>query len=92
MRVADRLLEARVDLAAVEDHLLGIDVLDGAERHREIARIFDIDDDTVRMDLPYRAEGLLAVMHEHVEPFLDLFHTRTPWIAGTGPWLAAAFR
>src|SRR5262249_10968482 len=39
VRMADRLADPAVELAALEDHLLRVHVLDGVERHPELARV-----------------------------------------------------
>jgi hypothetical protein len=54
-----------------------MDIFDRAQWHREIAGIFDIDDDlgpAMGRNLPHRADGLLAVVQEDIETFLYFFH------------------
>lgn len=63
-----------VELAAVEDHFLGVHGRDRVAGNAKIARILDVDDDLVVRDVPHRTELLSAVGGEGLIADLDVFH------------------
>src|SRR5262249_23764131 len=98
VRVADRFAEPRVQLAAVEDDLLRVHGRHGVHRHRELARVLDVHDEAVRLNVAHRSELVTAVRHERLVPDLDrLWHARqrsNPPAAGapTTSWAAPGSR
>src|SRR5262249_57351560 len=74
VRMADRPPQTIVELAAVQDHLVGVNGSNGIERNGEIAGVLHIDDKlraAVRRNFADGAERLISVMHENVETFAD---------------------
>src|SRR6266436_9199098 len=69
--VANRSPKAAVQLAAVEDDLLGMYRLDSIQWDTELARILHVHDQTVRRYLPDRAELLAPIGHESLVPDFD---------------------
>src|SRR2546425_6095255 len=69
--VANRSPKAAVQLAAVEDDLLGMYRLDSIQWDTELARILHVHDQTVRRYLPDRAELLAPIGHEGLVPDFD---------------------
>ena len=76
MRMPDRMAKLAIELGAVQDYLLGMHRFDGAERHREVAGILDVDDQlgpAARGDLPNGAELLASVGNKSLEPNFNFF-------------------
>ena len=74
--VADRVPQLAVELGAVQDDLLGMHRIDGAERDREVASILDVDDQlgaSAGRDLAHGAELLAAVGNKCLESNLNFF-------------------
>src|SRR2546426_2206603 len=69
--VANRSPKPAVQLAAVEDDLLGMYRLDSIQWDTELARILYVHDQTVRRYLPDRAELLVPIGHEGLVPDFD---------------------
>src|SRR5437016_9928645 len=78
--VADRCPKPTVQLAALEDHLLGMHRLDGIQRDAELAGILDVHHETIRRYAPDRAELLTPIGHERLVPDFDrLSHDPLSW-------------
>src|SRR5271156_5793154 len=76
VRMADRQPEPMVELATVQDHLVGMHGLDRAKRHDEVARILDVNHQlapAMRRELADGADCLVAIMNEHLESFPNIF-------------------
>jgi len=76
VRMADRLPEPMVKLAAGQDHLVGMDGLDRAKRHDEVASILDVDHQlapAMRRELADGADRLVAVVNEYLESLPNIF-------------------
>src|SRR5262245_23483742 len=90
VRVADRLADPTAQLAALEDHLLRVHVLDGVQRHPELARVLDPDVDPVGRHCADRAELPATIRDEGLVADLDALrvnrHVPSELVMG---WMAA---
>ncbi len=87
MLVTDRILQSFVDSGAVQNDLLEMNILNRAQRHGEVAGIFDVDDDfspPMGRNLPHSADGFLAIVQKDVETLLYLFHHLLLGLGETG--------
>jgi hypothetical protein len=74
--VADRLAQAKLQLVAVHNDLLGMCCLDRLKRYHEVPCILDVDHDfwpALRFDLADSAEHLGAIGNKHLIAYLDRF-------------------
>src|SRR5437762_4590742 len=69
--VADRSPETAVQLAAVEDDLLGMHRLDSIQRDTELACILHVHHQTIRRYVPDRAELIVSIGNEGLVPDFD---------------------
>src|SRR5213080_1620341 len=77
--VADRSPKAAVQLATVEDDLLGMDRLYGIQRETELAGILHVHHQTIGRYVPDRAELIVPIGNEGLVPDFDrLSHDRLP--------------
>src|SRR5579862_7474833 len=78
----DRMAKLAIQLGAVEDDLLRMHRLDRADRNRELARIFDVDDQlgpAAGSNLANGAELLAAIGNKSLESNFDFFlHDASP--------------
>jgi hypothetical protein len=76
VRVADGAPETKVQLGAIQDHLLRMDSLDRVQGYEEVAGVLDINHQlrpSMRLDLPDSAEGVLSVGDEDLKSLFDPF-------------------
>src|SRR2546426_12575556 len=93
VRVANRWPKAAVQLAAVEDDLLGMYRLDSIQWNTEVSCILHVYDQTVRRYLSDRAELLVPVGHEGLVPDFDrLSHDPPSLHKAPNPQSSSAFR